>query len=822
MDFYTDCFKRGDKIYLKGLHAGERYTEVIDYKPYLFTPTRNKSSYQTIDGQSVEKIEFDSIKQAEGYAQSSREFYGMSRWAHVFLNDQYPTEIQFDKKLINVGNIDIEVDSSDGFPHVAQAAREITAITIEFKDRYYVFTTVQYLPHRPDVVYKKCVDEKELLKTFLRFWKACDFDVVTGWYIEFFDIPYIVNRLKNLFGEKEVKKLSPWGFVWDREVDGKQVVKIQGIAVLDYQRLYKEFTLTEQENYRLDHIGYIELGERKLDYSEFDSLHELFMKDPQKFIEYNIRDVELVKKLDNRLQLLNLAFFIAYTAKINYEECFTTVLLWDVIIHNFMLARGLVVNKLVVSQKENNYQGAFVKEPLIGRHKWIVSFDVKSLYPSLMVQYNMSAETYAGTIDGFPSIETLLKSGYPQIEELDTYAIAANGTMWRKDVKGIFPQLIEGISGQRDTWKKRMFEIDKRVVEAEQNNDPNLGEIEGQAMMCNVMQQALKIILNSLYGALGNPSFRWFRVAFAEGITLTGQYTIQYVGNGLDRYVTEVTGQHGPFCIAQDTDSAYIKLDALVDKYCKDMPSEKIVDFLDNVSKKRLEPLIDRMFQTLVDQSNAYSKYLRMKREVIAETGIWRRKKNYALSVWDSEGTRYPAPVIKIKGLEAVKSSTPEICRKRIKEALRIMLQSDEEHLFKMVDEFKTEFYSLSFDEVASPTSCSDIDTYRDKTRVYKKATPIHVRAALLYNKTIQDAGLDKKYDAIKSGDKIKYCYMKLPNPIRENVLASLTVLPKQLGLDQYVDYEKQFYVTFLKPVESICSVIGWTTEEVSTLLDLF
>ena len=732
MRFYTNAYLRGSTIFLRGYDNGKKISSKAHYNPYLFVPSQKPNpQYRTISGAMVDKVEFGSIKEAKDFLQtyddvSGFEIYGMDRFIYPFLNDEYPGDIQYDKDQIRVANIDIEVDSSDGFPSIENASKAITAITVEYKKVYYVFTTVKYTKHRDDV--EACYygsNEKDMLKSFLHWWKKTDFDVVTGWNVEFFDIPYLVNRIKNLIGNDWANNLSPWGMLRERTVKmwnkNQQLYDIIGMAVLDYQQLYTKFTYTKQESYRLDHIAYVELGERKMDYSEYESLSDLCIQNPQKFIEYNIRDVELITKLEEKMALIELAYAIAYDAKVNLEDAFTSVLLWDVIIHNYMLSKKIVVDQVKKGDKDRQFEGAFVMDPETGIHDWVASFDVNSLYPSLIVQYNMSPETYRGMIPNFRSIDNLLKHGESvsdiiDLAKKDNLAVAANGTCWDKTEKGIFPQLVEKMYSDRIMWKNKMTEAKKRK-QAEGKSK----QLEAEISRCNNMQMAKKIILNSLFGAVGNAYFRWYKLQFAEAITFSGQYSIRFIGNAMDEYMKKLTGKKDyRFVIASDTDSIYLRLGPLVDSvYGSDASKEKIVDFLDKVCKQKLEPFIDKKFQELADNTNAYMQNLKMKRESIADRGIWTAKKRYILNVWDNEGVRYKTPELKIMGIEAVKSSTPEICRNKIRDALRIMIQGTELELINFIDTFRNEFNSYPFEEIASPRGCSSLSDYKSATKIY-------------------------------------------------------------------------------------------------------
>jgi DNA polymerase elongation subunit (family B) len=314
----------------------------------------------------------------------------------VYANEAYPGKIDYDQRLIRIANLDIEVGSDNGFPDPKTASEPLTAITVKLADHFYVFGTDTFNTDRDDVTYFHCRDEGALIERFLQLWREKDPDVVTGWNIKFFDIPYLFNRISRLFDEKMAKRLSPLGLIEQRDVNGKVyndvAIDLHGIATLDYLDLYRKFTYTQQESYRLDHIAFVELDERKLDYSEFENLHELYKHDYQKFIEYNIKDVELVDKLERKMKLIEMAFALAYDAKVNYPDVFTQVRMWDCLTHNYLMDKNIVVPQKTKQSKDEQYAGAYVKDPIVGMHSFVASFDLNSLYPHLMMQYSISPE----------------------------------------------------------------------------------------------------------------------------------------------------------------------------------------------------------------------------------------------------------------------------------------------------------------------------------------------------------------------------------------------------------------------------------------------
>jgi len=825
MKFYTDVTLHRGNILLRGYENGKRITRKIEYKPNLFIPSKTgNTEYRSLFGQKLDKMEFSSIYEAKDFLKryddvSGFEVFGLNKFEYTFINDYFPGEVNFDPSIVNIGYIDIEVAADSGFPDIKLADKEITAITIKRRDLIISLGCGEY--DAPEgVIYIKCPNEAALLLKFLEIWKQLDLDIISGWNIEFFDIPYIVNRITRIHGEEFAKKLSPWEILYEGtlEIMGKstQVYLPKGICILDYIQLYKKFTYTNQESYKLDHIAFVELGERKLDYSEFDGLFDLYQRDFQKFMEYNIHDTLLVDRLEQKLNLIGLAMTVAYDAKINFGDVFSPIRLWDTIIHNRLMNDKIVVSKPKHNTKMDTFAGAYVKDPIVGMHNYVVSFDVESLYPSLIVQYNISPETYRGKMSRYFTIDEyldncLFSTDIPKLLKDQNLAMTANSCMWDRDFKGVFPKLVETMMADRKRYKKIMLEAKKEY----EKNPTN--ELKNKISKYDNLQMARKIALNSLYGALGNKYFRWFEIEFAEAITLTGQLAIRWTERNINAFLDKALNHKRDRVIAIDTDSVYLNLEDFVDK-----KSDNTIDYLDKICSEVLDKKIKDSFESLVEYTNAFTPFLNMKREAIADKGIWTAKKRYILNVHDNEGIRYAEPKLKIMGIEAVKSSTPSSCRTKIKEAIKIIMKGTEQDVIDFIEEFREEFKTLSFDEVAFPRGCNGLSDYRDTNSIYKKGTPIHVRGALVYNKLLADRKLDNRYETVKEGEKIKFCYLKTPNPLRENVVSVVNTLPRQLELDKYIDYNLQFTKAFLDPLKIILDAIGYQTEKKSTLDSFF
>ena len=835
--FYTNVHRYRNDILLRGYDEnGYPVKERVRYKPYLFLPSK-EGHYRTLEGNRVDKKVFDSMKDAREFLANFKEvsnfdYYGMTQWLYPFIFDNYRGEIKYDPAKIKVANIDIEVASDDGFPDIQDALKPVTAICLRHNGFSHVFGCGKFKTDDPKVRYIKCVDEEALLKAFLAEWNIIDPDVVTGWNIEFFDIPYLVNRITNLMGEEEAKRISPWGLLEEKTIENRgrenQVFIPVGVSVLDYYNLYRKFTYTQQESYKLDHIAFVEIGERKLDYSEYETLLELYKKDYQKFIEYNIHDCALVERIDEKLKLLELVYALSYDAKVNFADALTSVRLWDVIIHNYLLERRIVVPQFTPSANEVNIVGGHVKDPKLGLHPWMVSFDLNSLYPHLIMQYNISPEMYAGClmkVEGTPEekekiVTDILNGAFNQYDDYrEKYAITANYGLYKKDKQGFLPALMEKMYVDRTVYKKQMIEVKKQYEQ--QKSD----ELSKEIARLHNMQMAKKIQLNSAYGALANQYFRWFDTRHAEAITMSGQLSIRWIEGKMNKFLNKLLSTKGKdYVVASDTDSIYVCLAGLVDKVFVDKkPStEKVVAFLDKACEQTIQPFIDKSYQELSEYVGAFQQKMFMKRESIADKGIWRGKKMYILNVFNNEGVQYKEPQLKTMGIETVRSSTPAACRESIKKALKIIMSGTQEELITFIDQFRTTFSSLPFEDIAFPRGVNGIDKYRCAANVYKKGTPIHVKGALIYNNLIKTLKIEKKFAPISDGDKIKFSYLKVPNPAFATVISVPGILPPQFEMEKYIDRDMQFDKSFLEPIKSITSVIGWETEEIATLEGMF
>jgi len=827
MSFYTSVVRYGNSILYRGYdeHGKRIYKKINKFQPTFYVQSKRDVGWKSIDGKVVAPVQMDSMRDARNWLEqnkdvSGRYIYGTPNYIHQYITQRFPHDINFKREWINVGTFDIETEYEDGFPTPAEASQRILSITYKSSkdDTYYVWGYGEFDEEKSlikPVVYRRCRDEASLLKLFLDFWSNEDRcpDVITGWNTRFFDVPYLINRTAKILNVEAIKRFSPWGMVEYQQITRQgrteDAYNIKGIEQLDYLELFKKFGYSygAQESYKLNHIAYVVLGDKKLSFEESGSLKNLYKDDFQRYIDYNMKDVELIERFEDKMGLITLALTVAYKGGVNYQDTFGTTAIWESIIYRKLMSEKTVPP---VNRSDNPWKpfaGGYVKNPKTGAHDWVVSFDLNSLYPNIIVQWNMSPETIINQGES-SGVEYYLKSDNVK----SPYSVAANGSTYTKDFPGVIPGIIEDYYAERRIVKDLML-----ATQSQFQNDKS-DKLDKEINKLNNQQMAIKILMNSLYGAMGNQYFKYFDLRLAEGITLTGQLAIQWAEKAMNKAMNDVLKTDKDYIIAIDTDSLYVNFGPLVKKLNPPNP----VQFLDKISKEHFEPVLAKAYDELFNKMNCYKPRMEMGREVIADRGIWTAKKRYILNVHNNEGVQYKEPKLKIMGIEAIKSSTPEVCRNKFKDIFKIIISGSEAETQKFIADFKQEFKSLPAHEVAFPRSVSNVTNWKDRHSIYKKGTPIHVRGSLLYNKYVSQAKLTKKYELVSNGDRIKFCYLKMPNPIQENVIAFPDVLPSELQLNKYIDYEKQFNKTFVEPLKLILDSIKWTPEPVASLDEFF
>tara|TARA_B100000925_G_scaffold212128_1_gene161855 strand:- start:25574 stop:28063 length:2490 start_codon:yes stop_codon:yes gene_type:complete len=826
-NFYTSVVRYGNSMLYRGYDSsGKNVYRKDKFSPEFFVSSKKETGWHSLYGHNVGRLSFMTMREAKTWIENNKEVanrkvFGTTNYIHQYITNKFPNEIKFKREWINVVTIDIETDYDDGFPHPSEATQDVLAITVK-SSKSDVFWVWGYGDYDVDkalikpVVYVKCKDEKDLFNKFLQWWSKPDQmpDVITGWNTRFFDIPYLINRTARILGTDSVKRFSPWGMVESREITrrGKkeEVYDIRGIQTLDYLELFQKFGYTygPQESYKLNHIAYVVLGEKKLSYEESGSLRNLYKDDFQKYIDYNMKDVQLVDRLEDKMGLITLAMTIAYKGGVNYQDTFGVTSIWESIIHRKLYSQKLVPPAILPEARKFKFAGGYVKDPHVGAHDWVVSFDLNSLYPNLIVQYNMSPETLIDQSQK-NGVDYYLNGGLP---DKTKFAVAANGSTYHKKFDGVLPTIIEDYYAERTSIKKIMLATEQQYQKTKDES------LQSEINTLGNQQMAIKILMNSLYGALGNQYFKYFDLRLAEGVTLSGQLAIQWAEKAMNETMNEVMKTNDKdYVIAIDTDSLYINFGPLI----KQLKPKDPVKFLDKICIEHFEPTLKKAYDKLFNNMNAHKNRMEMGREVIADRGIWTAKKRYILNVHNSEGVQYAEPKLKIMGIEAIKSSTPEICRDKFKEIFKIILSGSERQTQEYIASFKEEFCKLPPEEVSFPRSISNITNWQNRG-TYKKGTPIHVRGSILYNKYLIHNKLTRKYESVVNGDRIKFTYLKIPNSIHENVIAFPDVLPTEFKLHKYVDYNLQFEKTFIEPLNFILNAVGWSAEEKATLEDFF
>lgn len=895
MKFYTNVTVSGNNILLKEIDNGIRSKRRVSYEPTLYAKTKRDTGWKTLQGESVEPIPFGSIKECRNFLKDNdgMELYGNTMFPYAFIGDTYTDhELQYDLNQISIVSLDIETESEGGFTQNASETtiERINLITVkDFRqDQYHVFCFLdgkiynksnRFIPKTNNVSLNEFSSEKEMLLGFLKFWRKFDPDIITGWNVRFFDIPYIYNRLLLLFDEETAKRLSPWGIVNSTTVNfmnmDRPAYDIYGMSQLDYYQIYRKNVLEPRESYTLDHIAKVELDEGKLDWREkYESMREFYTKDFQLFAEYNIQDVRLPNMLETKLKLIELVVSVAYLAKVNYVDVLAQTRTWDMLIFNWLKEEQIVIPQKDFKEKSDQFAGAYVKEPKPGLYNWAISFDVASLYPNIIRALNIGPETKTSfnvksNYEKMYTVEDMLNGSENFLSVIShcleqNITLAANGVTYSKKTQSFFSRMVEILFTNR---KKYQAEVKTAKKELENCSDSvRKTELQNTISKFDVKQKSTKIMMNSLYGAFGNEFFRFFDIENAEAVTLTGQFIIQFIQKELNGYLNKMfKTTNFDYVVYSDTDSVYVVLDKLVDHVYRDKVKpeiEQVIKFLDKVCHDKLEPLIDTYFteitQNQINGMVADKPILSMKREVIADRGIWGSKKHYILNVWNSEGDNYfecnvchnkfsgpseKAPPcnkdsckstdtkrvakLKIMGFDMVKSSLPQFTKDAMRKAVNLVMTADNNDLADFISKTRSEFMKLPAETVAFPRGANNLDKWSEDQEdiqknslwdtpgsdTYKSGTPKAVKGVLLYNQRLKDLNLQGKYPPIGTSEKIKYVHLKEPNPIHDKVISFQGKLPVEFGLHKYIDYVDMFEMTMIKPLEKILDPIGWSTE---------
>lgn len=839
---------RGDNTVLHVYYdeAGTRHEESVKFQPMLgkrVKPQPGKEyQYKDIYGNPLQWKRFDTIDKYRHFISEYDEvdFYGTMKEDYQFLSERYPDAVDYDLSKVRPFLIDIETDSSDGFTEVEEFKGAITAIALKDmrNKKYYVMSTKPWTAKDSclgddakmdlkNIKFYLCNSEEDLFKRFRKIIRTKKPDMLVGFYSRMFDFPYIIKRGTYVMGKQFMDGFSPYGRVsTKKKVDHitSQIIDyynvIEGIPLLDFRDMYKKFVYTPRESYSLDYLASQELGENKLDYSKYDTLYEMWTVNPQLYIDYNIYDVELLDLMDDKLGLIDLTCTIAYYAKTNFIDTLGTVGVWDSIFFNTLKKDNIMIPPKHTGQKED-YAGAYVFEPKKEIHEWLIALDLKSLYPHIQQQYNISPESIIEG-DRIEDIDISCDLDERFLDETisgpTNYIMAANGCFFRKDKEGIVPGLLREIYSSRTVFKEEMIDWkiklqawkEENGIHVEDKFDKYQGsdkevwaDFNSKISKSNNLQMAMKILMNSEYGALANIHFRYYDIRLASAITLCAQLALKWAAKRImdaparQKYKYEL--------IYGDTDSLYISVKNVVDQIKFRRPDITDVEMVKQVNgfvAKIIQPIITTGYEDLAKYVNANENRMFMNHEKTITKALWTAKKKYALNVLWDENVTYNEPKLKVKGLEIVRSSTPKVIREALKESVALIL-NNEDLLLDFVKEQKKKFKNNPVLDIAFPRGVNNIEKFEkilsDGTVECQSGTPIAVRAAIVYNNLVRNMD---GYPLIKSGEKIKYVYLRMPNVYGQNVMGFIRRLPEEVV--KYVDWDLQFEKTFMSVIVNI------------------
>lgn len=815
---------------------GVRIETEIPFRPYLYLEKEGATDATSIFKTSLLKKQFKNSMERKRFVDSTankRIFHNLAP-EQQFLIEMYREQNnkpEFSKHPLKVFLLDIEVDTTvdSAFPTPEKAAVPINLITVYdtlTKTTHTWGLKQRYTPTLPDCIYHYCKDEEELILQFVDFWKSDYPDIASGWNSSGFDFPYIINRFMRIFGNDFVRQLSPTGNVRGRKVFtdmGKEVTiwSIQGVSLLDYMDLYKTFSPGEKESFSLNYIAELELGEGKIAYNAV-SLGELAASDWKTFVDYNIQDVHLLVKLEEKLKFLEIARMLAYKGCTNFEAALGKVAIVTGAVAIQASKQGYVIPTFPNNMERESYEGGYVRDPEKGLQKAVVSFDVNSLYPNTIITLNISPETKVGKVvsgdfENFTGDLTVrLINGKTHSLSADKFktfltkeqiSLSKAGVLYSQKNKGVIPNLIDEIYSDRVKTKQELTKLKKN-----KNKDDRAQQLK--ITYFDTLQYTLKILLNSIYGTFANKHSSLMDIDHATSITVTGQNVSKAGGYIIDNFVKAKYGIEQSITKYGDTDSLYVSIQPLLDKL-------QIPLLVDGEVNPRVHEIVDKLDKHVnteilewarKDLFSIDPRYV-FKREVIADVGIFLQKKRYILHVLDEEGVAVDK--FKYTGIELARSTTPKKVKKFIEDIIKTALLTQN---FKQTNEVYrksyTSFQKLDPNDIAARTSINNLEKYSEGSSLYKfqNKTPSHVKGAIAYNILIKELKIDDKYEAIQAGQKVKKLYCA-KNKYGLDAITYVSTLPEEFAIK--IDWDKMFSKLVTQPTERLYDAIGWTLPEI-------
>lgn len=858
MKQYINVWNNKNYIYHKYIENGKRKIEKVKFKPVIGIETNSFSEYADLYNKKyVNLIELDDIQEFNKYINQNKDYLNLyfdihPKYQFIFFN--YDFDIKFSLEHVKIFNIDIEVYSPNEFPDVEYANQPISVIGVQDinKNIFYIFAHKDnYTPKSDNVKFFKFDDEISMLREFISFINTEYPDVITGWNIDFFDIPYLINRIKKLLGDNAVNMISRYSklrtehrIIKDRE---HSLYSFSDIYFIDYLELYKKFGNTSLDSYSLDNVCLYELGEGKLNYkNEYSNLTELYEKDFEKYIDYNIKDIELVYLLNKKMKLFDIIFSIMYKTKSILTDVFGTIRPWDNYISYHAYKNKMLVYMNRHKEKEQ-YEGGYVKDVNPQFVDIALIYDITSSYPNQIIGHNISPECILEhhELDDKPELK-YLKQKYNTIESFLNYnevfnevepilkkynvTMTANGEFFRKDKIGIITKLIENVFNERISIKKDIKKLNNIISIIEkysykvktdyilqilndlnsfnendlQNNLIDKENLEVKDLLYNKLsffdleQLTLKILINSLYGAYANQYFRFFDVRLAKAITYMGQVCVRNVAKYLDDNLKYCKNFYS------DTDSIFIAL-TNYDKL-KDYSEKELLEILQKLDKDVIQKKIDEYFDFHTTKLNKLKRTIKMENEAIVHKGFFLAKKKYVLRLIYNDGkVLLDNPKYKVRGVEIIQSSTPSFCREKLFDFVKMLINKPDSNIIReKIFEIKNEFIKQPIKNISFSRSVNGLDKYN----LNSKSLPIHVRASLHFNNLIKKYNLNS--NLIHNNDKIKYIYIKTPNEINSNIIGYLDNYFDKFKEIFEIDYETQFEKSFLSPLSSFLEILNY------------